>query len=357
MRRARRAAISRSVAPDAQLREYLATYRRSVVRLEYADVPLLQDPPFATLAEGAAGTAYALWRLGERRRASVWMNAALGDRRAAALGASVPPSFRRGSVMFGRVGLRWVAALLSGSQSVDDYVRSVRVEKGRLEFAAGAAGHLVGLSRLYRQKPGRTLERAAVAVQDRIARAAKRRAQWPWRAQDATGFAHGWPGVLYALLDWHQVQATPAPSWLTDALHRLAAHWRSDLVSDGFAASWCRGAAGATLLWIKAFEVTGASMFLEAARRAGAAALVTSGHSLSLCCGDAGIAYAALGMARIDTTRDWRGLATALAARTVQNTATVAMHRPCGLFQGHAGLVCLALDCLDEPRGFPLVEG
>lgn len=50
--------------------------------------------------------------------------------------------------MSGRIGLRWVEAVVGGSQSANGYVRSVRVEKGRLEMAGGAAGHLVGLSRL-----------------------------------------------------------------------------------------------------------------------------------------------------------------------------------------------------------------
>jgi len=342
------------IAHNRQLRDYVKTYRRSVARLRHADVPTLQLPPFATLAEGGAGTAYALWRLGERRRATAWSRAALSDRRRDAYDASVPPSFRRTSIMVGRVGVRWIEALLAGRDRIDAFARSVMAETGRLEFACGAAGHLVGLSRLRRHTPSRTLEDATVALERRLGRAVMRRA---WRAQDATGFAHGWPGVLYALLDSHAARDAPVPSWLNDALHRLAPLWKASLVSDAFAASWCRGAAGATLLWTKAFEGTGDAMFREVARRAGATALANSGGSLSLCCGDAGVAYAALALARIDSTRDWRRLGKALAARTVRRTATVAMHRPCGLFQGHAGLLCLVLDCLDEPRGFPLVEG
>jgi hypothetical protein len=97
-------------------------------------------------------------------------------------------------------------------------------------------------------------------------------------------------------------------------------------------------------------------MFIGVARRSGASALANSGRALSLCCGDSGVAYAVMALARVDATRDWRRLAKALAARTVQSTATTTLGRPCGLFQGHAGLVCLALDCLNEPRGFPLVE-
>jgi hypothetical protein len=101
----------------------------------------------------------------------------------------------------------------------------------------------------------------------------------------------------------------------------------------------------------------GDSTFLEVARHSATSALANCGHALSLCCGDAGVAYAALAMARVDATHDWRRHARALAARTVKSTAATTMSRPCGLFQGHAGLVCLAVDCRDESRGFPLVEG
>jgi len=339
---------------DKQLRDYVATYVRSVTRLRYADVPTLQLPPFATLADGGAGTAYALWRLGDRRRASAWASAAISDSGRGAYGTSVSRSFRDASIMFGHVGVGWVKALLTGGKTIGDYVRTVGTPAGRLEFAGGAAGHLVGLSRLFRQKPSRTLEDAMVVVERRLLRAVMRRT---WRAEDATGFAHGWPGILYALLDAHAVRDVPVPSRLGDSLRRLARNWKASLVSGALAGSWCRGAAGATLLWVRAFESTGDSLFLEVAQRAGTSALANRGGSLSLCCGDAGIAYAALALARIDPARDWRRLGKALAVHTVRRTSTTAMHRPCGLFQGHAGLCCLALDYLEKPRGFPLVEG
>jgi len=73
----------------------------------------------------------------------------------------------------------------------------------------------------------------------------------------------------------------------------------------------------------------------------------------SLCCGDVGVAFAVLAVDRIDSDPRWRRDARGLTARTIAHGA---MPGRFGLFQGDAGLVCLALDCLDEARGFPGIE-
>ena len=171
---------------------------------------------------------------------------------------------------------------------------------------------------------------------------------------DATGFAHGWPGILYAVLAWHEQRSAPAPQWFADALRRLAVVWSPGLTSKpGFEASWCNGAAGAALLWSKAYTCLGDEVFSRVARRAARTALAASGRMSSLCCGDVGVAFAVLAVDRIDSDPRWRRHARLLAARTIAHGA---MPWRFGLFQGDAGLVCLTLDCLGEARGFPGIE-
>ena len=78
-------------------------------------------------------------------------------------------------------------------------------------------------------------------------------------------------------------------------------------------------------------------------------------RQLGLCCGLIGVAFALLALDRIDPRGGWRQEARAIAARVI---AEPRFEAPNGLFHGHPGLVCLALDLVgDEVRGFPAVEG
>jgi lantibiotic modifying enzyme len=340
---------------DRVFRDYVHAYRDAVCRVEYEGLDRIQPAPYATLSHGGAGTAYALWRLGELRRASAWVTAALADRRRNALEMAVATSTRRGSTLFGRAGVRWVHALVAGGDLVGTYAHDIQTHAPRLEFASGAAGHLVGAVLLSRRRPNDQLGKIAAQLAHRLLRAAQRRARRPWHRADATGFAHGWPGVLYALLMWHEHNTAPVPPWFADALRRLATAWSPGLASRrSLEASWCNGSAGAVLLWSKAHACLGDAIFLRVARRAAWTALAASGRLSGLCCGDVGVAFAVLALARIDPDQGWRRQARVLAARSITDAT---MPWPLALFQGHSGLVCLALDCLGEPVGFPGVEG
>jgi serine/threonine-protein kinase len=345
--------IPRPIA-NRVLREYLQAYRDAIAAGEDLDGARRQLAPYASLGEGAAGTAYALWRIGERQHASAWVKAALADRRRSAFAASLSESSRRVSTMFGRAGVRWVSALVEGREHVNAYSRILEAGCPRVEFASGAAGHLLAALILLRQRPTQRLDQAAAQLADRLNRAVRRRARRGWCIRDATGFAHGWPGVLYAILQWHGAKGTTPDGRVLDAVRDLAAIWSAQaLAHPMLQASWCNGAAGATLLWAATYALTRERRFLRVGRRAARAALASSGRASTLCCGDAGVAYALLAMARVDEGTAWRERANAVCVRAIR---CAEMPRPFGLFQGHAGLVCLAHDCLGRPRGFPAVD-
>src|SRR5262245_46735326 len=255
--------------------------------VRYSDVCEHQPAPHATLSQGAAGTAYALWRLGEKRRAAAWLTAALNDRRSGAVDRALSIRARRSSTMFGVAGIRWVHAVVSGGERVDAYLRDVRRGASGLECAYGAAGHLLGALVLNDLHASPRLTTAIEQIAGRLLPAVERRTRRSWRSRDATGFAHRWPGILYAVLAWHEVRHIPIPLWLHDGLGRLAAVPSADASTRRqLKASWCNGAAGATLLWAKAYACTDDRAFRRAARRSARTAIAASGRLSSLCCGD-----------------------------------------------------------------------
>jgi Lanthionine synthetase C-like protein len=221
----------------------------------------------------------------------------------------------------------------------------------------GTAGNLIGACLLNRRTPDNRLRRAADALGVNLLDRARRRMRRRWQPADATGFLHGWPGVLYALLAWRASNSDHVEGWLVDGLIRLGQEWRADAgVRPSLRGSWCTGAAGATLLWCKAFECTREKAFLHVARESGRAAMGQQPDGMHLCCGSGGIAYALLALERVDPGHGWRARAFTVGNRAI--TTPLVSRWPNGLLWGHPGLVCLALDLLsDKPRGFPCIEG
>jgi hypothetical protein len=329
-------------AHEARLRDYIDAYRGAIEGVRYRQLEALQPAPFASISHGGGGTAYVLWRLGDRRSARAWMKASLADRRRSAL--EWESERNKGlSFLHGRGGLQWLRLVMDKSYATASYARSARRVDAE-EFIEGAAGYLTGI-RLLRDPRLRDLGDELAKRLARRVRARKR-----WQPIDACGFAHHWPGILHALLAWG-----PAQTWLLDAMRGLLAEWSPDVArSSQLAASWCNGAAGTLLLWAKAYDVTADAGYLRAARLAAERATTASFIGSDLCCGIGGIAYALLELARVDREGNWRARAVELAAKAIEAPA---MRWPNGLFRGHPGLVCLALDVLSEqPAGFPTIE-
>ncbi len=341
-------------ATDAPLRDYLDAFLTTMRPLHYADLVRIQPPPHATLFHGGAGMAYALWRLGETAQARRWAQHALADRRrgAFAWGYAAPAT----SFLFGRAGLHWVHALL-GDEAAATRFRRLAARAGDSEFIDGMAGYLTGARLLLARREDAALRRAASALAARLAQRVRRRSGRPWRERDAAGgFAHDWAGQLHALLEWHRATGEAPPAWLVASLHRLAAAWDPAVGRrPGLQGAWCQGATGMVLLWGSAYRTTGERAFLQCARAAGRVAARADHGVADLCCGSAGAAFGLLELDAVDPGRGWREAAHRLGLQAVQAEGLV---WPYGLFRGHAGLACLALDLLAErPVGFPAVLG
>ncbi|MCX8135239.1 MAG: hypothetical protein N3D18_14915 [Roseococcus sp.] len=125
------------------------------------------------------------------------------------------------------------------------------------------------------------------------------------------GMAHGWAGLLYALLGWSRQQGLPPPPGLSGRLEELRAQalatpagLRWPIMAGGDAArpeahmpGWCNGGAGHALLWLLAAERLGAEHLAVAEAAAEeATAACRAGAVPFLCCGAVGVGFARLAL-------------------------------------------------------------
>jgi serine/threonine-protein kinase len=342
--------------------------------------------------EGGAGAALALLRVACRRDDATLLAAAdarcawaeyrsgapIGSERdhqaSALLHSSAGVALTRAAIARARVdeaelsrAIRWLAALARGPLS-------------SVELSSGMAGLLLGASRLLAlPELGPGDSRALRGVQRRIAARLLRecrRAGGPAETRHWAnlGLAHGWGGVLHALLACQESRTGRPPAelarWL-DELDSLAVadgrarRWpwleRRDgrLLRNGSMTGWCNGSAGFVLLYLAAHRVLGRQVDLARAHAAAWDVSTRPAGSFDLCCGATGGAYALLAMARATGERRWVTRARALAdyAFHHRDAAPKEALQSGNLFRGQAGLMLLLAE-LDDPgtATFPLIE-
>src|SRR5262249_24955918 len=137
----------------------------------------------------------------------------------------------------------------------------------------------------------------------------------PWTPADAGSLAHGWLGVAFALL----AHGAPTEPWFARTLADLAAAWSPAAAPARLAAARCNGAAGACLAYARAFATVGDPRLLDTARAAARTAIASPTATGSLCCGDAGVGFALLALARVDPGAGWRDAARDAAVRAIAN--------------------------------------
>jgi serine/threonine-protein kinase len=125
------------------------------------------------------------------------------------------------------------------------------------------------------------------------------------------GMAHGWAGLLYALLGWSRRRNLPVPPGTAERLEELRAAalptpagLRWPIMAGGDATrpeahmpGWCNGGAGHALLWLLAAERLGAEHLAvaEAAAEEATAACRETAVPF-LCCGTVGVGFARLAL-------------------------------------------------------------
>jgi lantibiotic modifying enzyme len=186
----------------------------------------------------------------------------------------------------------------------------------------------------------------------------------------AVGAAHGWSGLLFAVLRWCEVSGAAPPAKVREHLEELAAlgqpsgrglRWprkTNGPIDDSLlVASWCNGAAGQALLWTLAARLWDDGGFDGLADLAAWTAYEEAADAPGdLCCGLAGRAYALLCRYRHTGEQRWLARARTLAGRAMARPLRHA-HLSNSLYHGDVGIALLTADILAPNFArMPLIE-
>lgn len=310
----------------------------------------LPRSPYASVKFGSAGIAYVLYRMACNRQdpelltlADLWLTraeAALGDEAGFynpdldMSAETIGPS----SIFHSPSGVfvtRALLALASGDRrslyhSLAGFVEMGGLPCENLDITLGKAGVLLAGAMLCEQ-----LHDPSLADQSSLTQLGNRLIEELWETIDQygpmgrdcalknLGIAHGWAGLLYATLRWHEATQVALPTGFQHRLKELAAlaeptgrgkswPWELGLQEESMA-GWCNGSAGYVYLWSAAFRVLGNSQYLQLAIDAGWHAWEEQSAAYSLCCGLAGRSYSLLELYSITKDEAWLTRANELA--------------------------------------------
>lgn len=334
------------------------------------------EAPRASLAHGAAGVAYYLYRHATLGGGETALQAAAEWAAEAAGAVHEPLAFTSLTGPLGSIaprglhyhepGVWWVQALvalaLGDEAQLKRSVTQVTSEAEQMrgnpgDVTSGSAGLLLGCAQLVETIADpdllAPLRRAGAQLAADLAELADRHGAVPGeRALGYLGAAHGWAGVAHALLRWSQATGAPPPDEALQLLERLIAlrrksgRWPIRAGSREVWRGWCHGSAGWAQTWSLAWQLSGDERFIALAEQCAHDAVSADGEESSLCCGRAGQGFAALTLYRATGEQSWLRAAHRVsddAARTPPDGEPA--HR---LFSGRLGVALLATE-LEEP--------
>ena len=177
------------------------------------------------------------------------------------------------------------------------------------------------------------------------------------------GIAHGWAGLLYAMLRWHQLTRGKLAGNIENRLRELAgwarltrngARWPVQGTPGSITMpGWCNGSAGYVHLWTLAHRIYGEASYLDLAEKAAMDAFEVAGGGHGLCCGFAGQAYAQLNLYRHSGEQRWLRQARILAQKASE--AGNGFHAlrweglPHSLYKGDIGVAVLVAE-MEKPE-------
>jgi eukaryotic-like serine/threonine-protein kinase len=346
------------------------------------------NPPFVSINYGAAGIAYAIYR--SSRAGNVLALADSWVRKASALSSDAKayydPSEGISSETVGQVslfhsacGLHCVEALIAlalgdvgrAARGIQAFVKATRARCDNPDVTLGTASLLLGCAELLESTHASSpldpnpLRRRGDEIADALSEillseqiAASTRIRF-------LGVAHGWAGLLFALLRWTRAMRRRVPPLLASKLDELASlaipheHgvcWTVDNSSSSLMPGWCHGTAGYTMLFALAHEIMPeVSAYADLAERAAASAWNIQTPNSSLCCGNGGNSYAFLAAYRLTGADIWLERAHA-AARRASRGASKLQFRD-SLYKGALGVALLRIE-LGRPTtaAMPLFE-
>lgn len=167
-----------------------------------------------------------------------------------------------------------------------------------------------------------------------------------------TGIAHGWAGLIYAALRWHQAAAIPVPAWIEIKIRELyAVHedhngvimWKNKINTRYFyyMPGWCNGGAGLVELFTLAGRIFKKAEYLDMAEKIAVDVYSNESLAADLCCGLAGRSYSLLSLFRATQNENYYDHAQNLLTKSKQVTTFV---KTDSLFKGKFGLKLLEIE-------------
>jgi hypothetical protein len=373
-----------------------------IARLSAGDIAVFELPagiPHCSITYGAAGIGYALYAVACMRDDAALLAAADAWAVRAVREADAPGGFvteqldldehrvRPSSVYYGRAGVHLVQALVARAMgdeatltgALRGYLAACQAPCEWRDLTLGRAGVLAGCALLLDamgsaavHPPADHPVRQIIDLgQSTMAALWAEADRAPFGEMTSLGIAHGWAGLCYAALLWSEVRGDAPPAPVRTMLERLMAlaqhhgrgvRWPTEVRGDqghhaGYLESWCHGTPGYVSLWTAAYRACGDPRYLRIAEQAAWTAWEAPASLGTLCCGDAGRAYALLNLFRHTGDREWRLRASALAERAVEVCASEPRPLTYSLFKGTLGAAVLMED-LDQPERarFPMFE-
>jgi serine/threonine protein kinase len=347
--------------------------------------------PTCSVNNGAAGVAYALLRMAFLRddaellaAADVWAARALDDSSGAgafySVGAMQTRDEDRSIALYHTItGVQCVRALVAlglgdnanAQQATDAFVAATSFPSRERDLTLGRSGLLLGCSLIHdAMPPSPYLDRTALlaggqAIFDALHRELDRFAPIGEEPRfKSFGVAHGWSGVLYAMMRWCRSTHTPLSAMFAERLDQLAMcgepwgrgmRWRwmngerwSEVAHS--MPGWCNGSAGLVHLWTLAHTMVGGDRWLDIAQQTGWNTWEASvpDASFDLCCGTGGRAYALLELYRSTGDRAWLDRGVALAERAATYAESFEEGEGNALYKGVTGIALLAAE-LERP--------
>jgi serine/threonine-protein kinase len=346
--------------------------------------------PTCSLNYGSAGIAYALYRLALLREdprllsvADLWASRSHAD--AWAHGDSAFYNEKLGitahtvgdvSPFHSVSGVLAVQALIAAAmgdlgslnEALQRYVAFTEKESPHADLTLGRAGVLLGCAVLHDVLPdsafvdGDCLRNHGEQVCTQLLEIMHSEAALSDRPRvDYLGVAHGWAGLLYAVIRWCDSTGKAVPEEVRLRLEQLSSlgetsgkgvRWRRriGLEHDPFMAGWCNGTAGFVHLWLLAHRVLREGRYLDLAVRSAWECWETASPITNLCCGQAGQAYALLNVYAALDDKAWLERGREVALNALEGLAADKTSIPHSLYKGSAGLMLLAAESLEPMR-------
>jgi serine/threonine-protein kinase len=354
--------------------------------------------PTASCMNGGAGFAYALLRIAAARSdgsllplADLWATqagVAANDASTAFWSDEldiVPETVGEDSLYHAASGVHCVRALVAFGlgniwacqNALDSYVAAAERSCVETDVAFGKAGLLIGSAILLQAlttPPNMIDTKKLQALGTSLQADLWRQIRDQPAISDSNdirsiGVAHGWAGILYAILLWTLATERADLTGLRARLDELAAlgrpvgrglRWPVEAgrpaADNSLAGSWCNGAAGFVHLWTVGHQVFEDDAYMDLATSAAWTAYDWPAETGDLCCGLGGRAYALLSLYQQTGEPAWLARARDLADRAAVSVRTSALRRD-SLYRGEIGVAVLEADLLQPQHAcMPLFQ-